>query len=152
MSHRGRCHYSGQYNTLSLPCLLGAGHEPPLIVWLEEVLAERAGRGRAAWREGEKYAADGRGDALIELSLRFARPASRTSTKMVGSFDKRDATTRPAVPPYACRRRYDRIHAHGPLHPGIVGETRLDELMARRAEVQQVNIDVRKSFPGVSVV
>jgi len=36
-------------------------------------------------------------NALIESSLRFARPASRTSTEVVGSSDKRDATTRPAV-------------------------------------------------------
>ena len=36
-------------------------------------------------------------NALREPSLRFAKPASRTSSETVGSSDKRVATTRPAV-------------------------------------------------------
>jgi hypothetical protein len=70
-------------------------HESPLVVGLEEVLSKRAGHGCARVRKGDEGSRTK--NALIESSLRFARPASRTRTEVVGSSDKRDATTRPAV-------------------------------------------------------
>ena len=74
------------------------GHESPLVVWLKEVLAECTGHGYTTRiirdEMGDEWAEE---HVLMESSLRFARPASRTSTETVGSSVKRVATTRPAV-------------------------------------------------------
>jgi hypothetical protein len=68
---------------------------PPFVVGLGKVLAKRAGHG--CTRCGKAQQCEWDGNALIESSLRLARPVSRTSTDTVGSSDKRVATTRLAV-------------------------------------------------------